>query len=518
VPYGGQGLDVGQAVWERFQSYIPPMQTFCQSAENARANHVTTHPLPASSPAAQGVDARGVHGFLDAIEAAPDIEPHSLMILRHGHVVASGWWAPYTPNRLHLLYSLSKSFTSTAAGFAVAEGLLHLDDPVVSYFPEFEAEITDPRSRAMRVRHVASMASGHVAETYERAMALDPNEIVRGFLLLPPDRDPGTVFAYNQPATYTLATIVQKVTGKTLTEYLRPRLFDPLGIDEVVWLQRPAGRDMGFTGLHATTDAIARLGLLYLQDGVWEGKRLLPATWVAEATRSHVSNAEEPNPDWQQGYGFQFWMSRHGYRGDGAYGQFCVVLPTHDAVIAMTAATVQMQAVLDAMWEHLLPAFGAAPLGVRDDEDAALAQRLSRLDLPPAPGKPAPLADPDAWSGAEFAPDGGACADQPTLTGVVVAPGGDDGWSISLVEDAAPLELRLSAADAPGWTVDAGSDAFGPTAVSGGWTDPDTLTVDVIFLETPHRLAVTCSLASRMFTARWHTIPLHGGPLRSYRA
>jgi CubicO group peptidase (beta-lactamase class C family) len=479
---------------------------------------VTVHPLSASTPAAQGVDSRGIGRFLDTIEAAPAIEPHSVMLLRHGHVVASGWWAPYSPDRLHLLYSLSKSFTSTAAGFAVAEGLVRLDDPVVSYFPEFEAEITDPRSRAMLVRHVASMASGHVAETIERAVALDRDEIVRGFLLIPPDRQPGTVFAYNQPATYSLATIVQKVTGQTLTEYLRPRLFDPLGIGEVVWRQHPPGRDVGFSGLHATTDAIARLGLLYLQGGVWEGKQLLPAAWVAEATRSHVSNAGEPNPDWQQGYGFQFWMSRHGYRGDGAYGQFCVVLPEQDAVVAMTAATVDMQALLDAMWEHLVPALGAGPLDGRSGDDAALAQRLSRLKLSPTPGKAAPPADPGSWSGVEFTPDGGECAEQPSLTRVAVSAGDDGEWSVSLIEDGERIELRLGGTDASGWRVAAGPDAAVPTAVSGGWTDPGTLTVDVVFLETPHRLVVTCSRASRSFTARWRTTPLHGGPLRSHGA
>jgi hypothetical protein len=215
-------------------------------------------------------------------------------------------------------------------------------------------------------------------------------------------------------------------------------------------------------------------------------------------------------------------MSRHGYRGDGAYGQFCVVLPEHDAVIAMTAATVEMQALLDAMWEHLLPALGAAPLEGRDHEDTALADRLARLELSPAPGKPAPPADPGAWSGAEFAPDGGgdagAGADQPTLTRVLVTSGDDEDWRVSLVEDGGRLELGLNATDAPGWWVDAGSDAPVPTALSGGWTGPDTLTVEVVFLETPHRLVVTCALASRTFTARWRTAPLHGGPLHSLGA
>jgi CubicO group peptidase (beta-lactamase class C family) len=155
---------------------------------------------------------------------------HSLMIIRHGQVVAEGWWSPYAPEQTHLLYSLSKSFTSTAAAFAVAEGLLDLDATVLSYFPELDREITDPRSRSMLVRHVAAMASGHLEETADRALVLDPLEPVRGFLLIPPDREPGTVFAYNQPCTYSLAAIVQRLTGQTLTAYLRPRLFDPLGI------------------------------------------------------------------------------------------------------------------------------------------------------------------------------------------------------------------------------------------------------------------------------------------------
>ncbi|MFJ2200167.1 serine hydrolase domain-containing protein [Streptomyces violaceusniger] len=480
---------------------------------------MTAHPLTTSTPAAEGVDARGVHAFLDAVEGAPDIEPHSLMILRHGRLIASGWWAPYTAERPHLLYSLSKSFTSTAAGLAAAEGLLTLDDPVISYFPEFEAEITDPGSRAMLVRHVASMASGHAEETVERAFGGDPEEPVRGFLRIPPDHAPGTVFAYNQPATYTLAAIVQRVTGQSLTEYLRPRLFDPLGIGETAWLQVPAGRDLGFSGLFAATDAIARLGLLYLRGGEWEGERLLPESWVAEATREHIATEEAmvdgSGPDWRRGYGFQFWMSRHGYRGDGAFGQFCLVLPEHDVVIATTADTERMQAVLDAVWEHLLPAFGEAPLTGREDEDAALERRLSRLALPPLTAKPAPLTDPGAWSGAEFGPEGGACADQPTLTGVTVAEDGSGGWTVSLAEEASRLDLGF---DGAGWRVADGPRAPVPTAVSGGWTDPDTLTVDVAFLETPHHLVVTCSLAGRVFTARWRTVPLHRAPLHAMRA
>ena len=215
--------------------------------------------FPRSTPSSPGVDATGVEAFLDAMQAHPNVELHSLMLLRNGHVVTEGWWAPYTPDRVHLLYSLSKSFTAAAAGFAVAEGLLDLDRTVLSYFPELNADITDPCSRSILVRHVAAMASGHRTETIDRAVALDPAEPVRGFLLIPPDAEPGSCFAYNQPCTYALAAIVQRESGQSLVDYLTPRLFDPLGIGPVGWQQHPPGRALGFTGLHATTDAVAKL-------------------------------------------------------------------------------------------------------------------------------------------------------------------------------------------------------------------------------------------------------------------
>src|SRR5580700_10025845 len=132
--------------------------------------------LPRSAPADQGVDPAAILGFLDALDAHPGVEMHSLMVVRHGHVVAEGWWAPYSADRPQLMYSLSKSFTSTAAAFAQAEGLLGLDDTVISHFPEFAADITDPRSRTMKIRHIASMASGHDRDTLPEALELDREE------------------------------------------------------------------------------------------------------------------------------------------------------------------------------------------------------------------------------------------------------------------------------------------------------------------------------------------------------
>jgi len=437
------------------------------------------------------VDADGIGAFLDAVD---DIELHSLMILRHGHVIASGWWEPYGPDRPHLLYSLSKSFTSTAAGLAFGEGLLDPDATVLSYFPELDADVTDPRSRSMLVRHIASMSSGHLNETWPAAPQADPERPVRGFLRIPPDQDPGTVFTYNQSCTYTLATIVQRVTGQPLIEYLRPRLFDVIGIGEALWAEFPPGQAIGFTGLHVRTEAIARLGQLYLQGGKWDGRQVIPAAWVAEATRKQVATRLDGAPDWQQGYGFQFWMSRHGYRGDGAYGQYCLVLPEQDAVIAITAGTENMPGILDAAWDHLLPAFDAATGS--DAADAALAKRLDRLRMRPVNAALSewPKENPNP---VVLTPGGGTAEEIPSLRAVRVAD-----RKVTLVEDALVIDLSLAE---DGWNV---TDAPLPVAASGGWTGPETLSIDVAFLETPHRLTLTCSLADGTFSARWVTRPL----------
>lgn len=466
--------------------------------------------FPRSTPSSQGVDPAGVEAFLDAMEAHPEVELHSLMLLRNGHVVTEGWWAPYAPDRVHLLYSLSKSYASTAAGFAVSEGLLDLDRTVLSYFPELDADVTDPRSRSMQVRHIAAMASGHHDECIDQVWASDPGDLVRGFLRIPPEEEPGTWFAYNQPCTYTLAAIVQRQSGQSLVDYLRPRLFDPLGIGAVGWQRHPSGLELGFTGLHATTDAIAKLGQLYLQRGWWGDRQLLPAAWVAQATSVQIGTPLKEDPDWRQGYGFQFWGARHGYRGDGAYGQFCVVLPEEQVVVAITSASIDMQAVLDGLWTHLLPAL-SDDHHISPDRTAAdlhLARRMGGLAVSPATGQPYPEHEADRWDGARFFPRGGRCEHQPTLTEVEVDRTAA-GWRLTLVEDADRLTGVLPES---GWCV-----AAEPIAVSGGWQRGGELSADVLFLETPHRLTLTCSPADGTFEASWGTIPLLEGRLRDLR-
>lgn len=468
--------------------------------------------LPRSAPARQGVDPAAVLAFVDAVDGDPAVELHGVMVLRHGHVVAEGWWAPHTAERARLLYSISKSFCSTALAFALNEGLVDLDDTAVSYFPEFAGDIVDPRSTSVTLRHLASMASGHNREMWLEAVARDPDEPVRGFLLVPPEGAPGSVFAYSQPCTYTLSAVIQRRAGVRLSEYLRPRLFDPLGIGEVGWLCWPPGREQGFSGLFARTEDVAKLGQLYLQRGRWGEHQLIPETYVVAATSAQVATPKQENLDWRQGYGYQFWMSRHGYRGDGAFGQFCLVLPDQDAVVAITAGTEAMQAVLDHVWERLLPGLDAAA----PDEDAQpdLEMRLQGLGLPPCQAGSGPARWED-WIAAEFSvapPAEGAPA--PALSSVAVGRTGN-GLEVTISEPDNTLTFAVGTGQ---WLVSEPCDAHGdavPVAASGGWRDDDTLLVEAVFLESPHRLDIACSLSARTASASWRGTPLDGGRLQT---
>lgn len=243
-------------------------------------------------------------------------------------------------DKLHVMHSLSKSFTSTAVGLAVAEGKLSIDDPVLKFFPEDAPSEPSAFLKAMRVRDLLTMSTGNE----KNATLIDSEHWVKTFLAQPVPFKPGTHFLYNSPATHMLSAIVTKVTGQTVEDYLKPRLFEPLGIERFAWGKSPQGNTEGGWGLEITTEDIAKFGQLYLQKGQWNGKQLVPAAWIEQATSKQVSNGSDPEKDWDQGYGFQFWRCRHGaFRGDGAHGQFCIVLPEQDAVIAITANTKDMQ-------------------------------------------------------------------------------------------------------------------------------------------------------------------------------
>ena len=305
---------------------------------------------------------------------------HSFMLVRHGKVIAEAWWAPEAADKPHVLWSLSKSFTSTAVGLAVEEGKLSIDDPVLKFFPEDAPEKPSNNLRAMRVRDLLTMNAGHQDELNWR----EADDWAKAFLAHPVPHKPGTHFRYNTPATYMLSAIVQKVTGETVLDYLTPRLFEPLGIEKPTWDTSPQGISIGGYGLYLKTEDIAKFGQLYLQKGNWNGQQLIPAAWIDQATSKQVSNGSNPDSDWDQGYGFQFWRCRHGaFRGDGKDGQFCIVIPEQDVVIAMTSNTRDLQGQLNLVWDELLPAFQDDSLPENPQAQSALQEATSRLKASP---------------------------------------------------------------------------------------------------------------------------------------
>jgi len=340
--------------------------------------------FPRATPESQGVSSRGILAFIAAANAS-GASWHSFMLLRHGQVVAEGWWNPYAAEFTHSLYSLSKSFTSTAIGMLVKEDKLDIQQPVISFFPKDTPANPAPNLQKMTVKHLLTMNTGNGADTLPPMFKSDKSW-VQTFLEQPVEFEPGTHFLYNTGATYMLGAILHAVTGQTLEQYLAPRLFQPLDITGYDWETSPQGLNTAGYGLRVKTEDIAKLGQLYLQKGKWKGKELLTESWVKDAT-GYQTSSQEGNGDWAQGYGYQFWQCRHNaYRGDGAYGQYCIVMPEKDAVLAITSQTADMQQSMNLVWEHLLPALQDGVLADDPASTAALKTALHSLALPVVKG------------------------------------------------------------------------------------------------------------------------------------
>lgn len=340
---------------------------------------VATDPLPRSTPEAQGTSSQAILDFVKATDKNINTM-HSFMIVRHGQVIGEGWWKPEVADKPHILNSVTKSFTSTAVGLAISDGKLSLDDSVLKFFPADAPADPSDNLKDMKVRDLLTMTCGHDTE----AKVVGGAPTVKQFLAHPVVHKPGAHFQYNTLGSYVLSAIVTKVTGQTALEYLKPRLFEPLGIENLTWNSSPEGNSIGGHGLYLRTEDIAKLGQLYLQKGKWNGKQLIAEDWINQATSKQVPNELESHskigPDWKEGYGFQFWRCQHNaYRADGAGGQYIVVLPDQDMVVAITADRANMQAQLDAIWVHLLPAVKSEALPADTGSQNKLKQAVAKL-------------------------------------------------------------------------------------------------------------------------------------------
>ena len=340
-----------------------------------------------ASPESQGISSAAIERWIDACENELDAV-HGFVIRRHGRVIAEGSWEPFdTLNEPHMLYSHSKAFTATAIGFLVDDGKIDLDERVVDIFPGQTPENPSENLRQLRVRDLLTM---NVGASFTDAETKDIcGDWVKAFLSNDIEQKPGTVFKYDSCATFVLSAIVKAKSGEDLMDLLEKRLFMPLGFGAHWSGTAPDGTACGGWGMNMTTRDLSKFGQLYLDKGVWQGRRILSAEWVALAMARQtwsgaIAVAGEDGSDWHQGYGFQFWRCRHGaYRADGAAGQLTVVLPEKDAVVSIHAGLKDMQRELDVIWEHLLPAFTDEPLKENDVAVEKLRARCKSLKILP---------------------------------------------------------------------------------------------------------------------------------------
>jgi len=475
--------------------------------------------LPRSTPERQGVSSIDL---LSAVEALDRFEQvHSLMVLRHGQVVAEGWWSPYDGETPHELYSLSKSFTSTAVGLAVGEGLLRVDDPVLKHLGTDGPEKPSGHLQAMRIRDLLTMTTGHQEEP-----PIAPGLMsARSFLAQPVPHKPGTHFKYNTPATFMQSALVQKVAGSTTFEYLQPRLFAPLGITGAHWDTNAQGISLGGYGLRLRTEDIAKFGQLLLQGGRWEGRRLISGDWVREATSRQVSNGSNPDSDWEQGYGYQFWRCRHGaFRGDGAFGQFCIVLPEQDAVIVLTSGAQDMTGLLDRVWETVLPAFKKRTLKADRPAHQRLEQRLRSLQVrTPSGSVTSPIAASILGKTFRFPTNDSG------LEALTLETSGPEGWLLTRTIAGKTESLRCGhgrwmtgtghLGDSPRGPIGAlGEESLGASAA---WTSDDTWTVKICACGTPFQTTHTLRFTDGELTLSTATQVRFGGapqaPLKGRR-
>lgn len=482
--------------------------------------------LPRSTPEAEGVSSAGLLTFLDSA-AADRHEFHSIMVIRHGKVVAEGWWAPYRPDLRHTLYSTSKSFTSTAVGFAVAEKLLSVEDTVISFFPDQLPDTVSPLLSMMTVKDLLTMSAGQAPDPTGRITS-SSGSWVKDFLATPVLKEPGTEFLYNSMATFMLSAIVQKVTGERIADYLQPRLFEPLGIEGYDWEESPEGINTGGWGLRVKTEDMAKFGLLYLQKGMWNGKQVLPAAWVEEATTFKIDQAPGASPgekaesDWKQGYCYQFWRSRNNsFRADGAYGQYIIVLPEKDAVVAITAESPDMQDEINLVWDHILPALKEGPLPEDKETLAILQERLANLALPLPSEKPdSQIAS--AISGKKFMPEdtqpgmksfsvlfaGDTCRLSLEMNGENYdIPSGRSRWIES--------ETRLAG---PNLISQPGGSASHRIAAAYEWKDDGTLEMTLRHIESPHHTRINCTFKGDTVVIKTRLSPPPGFDLPPVKA
>jgi hypothetical protein len=350
-------------------------------------NSIKTSLKRAVTPEEAGVLSFEIAAFIDDLKES-NIETHSIMILRHGVVAFETWAEPYGPDLPHAMFSVSKSFTSTAVGFAVEEGLLSLETRILDLFPEYKPEEPDENIEKLTIYHLLTMTAGKDATILADKTK---DHWVRDFFEAKWKFAPGESFKYVNENIYMLCAALVRVTGMPVIDYLTPRLFEPLGFGRIpFWEADPGGIEAGGWGLFVTTEELAKISLCYLQGGVFNGKQVIPEKWAREATRKQVETNRK-TADSSVGYGFCFWRNScpDTYRLDGMFSQFGIVFEKYDAVVVITACEIQEQKYRDCIWRHFPEAFFDESAGLPDNDVPHENPHLEPLkDLAAAPRSP----------------------------------------------------------------------------------------------------------------------------------
>lgn len=336
------------------------------------------------SPESLGIPSKAILNFLQRIDAE-HICMHGFLLVRHNRIAAEGYWAPWSVERKHRMYSVSKSFVALAVGMMIDEGKLTLNDYVANYFPDKLPENLHPWLATSTVRDLLMMATAHSRTSYTR----DDPDWLWTFFNLTPSHPPGTIFAYDTAATVVLTAIVERLSGKPFLDYMRPRFLDRIGFSADAWCVRtPEGGSWGGSGVICTLRDMAKVALACMNGGMWGDERVLPEEYVRAATSKQIDNSIRGN----HGYGYQIWCEKENgfsFRGMGSQYAFCY--PDKEflfACIADTQGAPSGSPIPQVMREEIYPHLADGPLPEDREAQAALAEKISQLAVLPLPGKP----------------------------------------------------------------------------------------------------------------------------------
>lgn len=327
------------------------------------------------TPEQVGVKSSVITAFINEINEN-NLGLQSFTVVRHDKVCAQGFFKPYNKDIPHVLYSMSKSVTSTAVGFAVSEGLINLNDRVVKFFPECLMS-KRPFNRMITVRMLLTMHSDKLITVLDEKGGTD---WVQNFFNAPFLLPPNTKFNYISENTTMLSAIITKVTGMSVIDYLYPRIFEPLGIEKPFWESDGKGNNAGGWGLYMKSEDLAKFFLPYIHGGKWkDGTQIIPAIWVKEATRKQVDSVSDGYIDNMMGYGYQFWRNPvpNSYRADGLFGQRCFMFPEYDALVVLNCGEAEDYKVMKIFWKYFPECFGYGEL---PENKAEYQQMLETID------------------------------------------------------------------------------------------------------------------------------------------